>query len=223
MTALPRNLFCLNLAYNIDDEDVIEQLLTHFPEETEQCIPIALRSTLEAEDLPSVPFFSSQELIEYLSLLWSGAAPDRKLLVASGDGLIYLVAYYLDRGADIHAYDDRALKNAAENGHTETVKLLLDRGADIHAVKDYALRWAAAYGQAETIELLLDRKADIHAKDDEALREAVNANHIDTTKLLLERKANIHAADNDYQLKYIAKYHPNESIDLLVKYGANLQ
>ena len=61
---------------------------------------------------------------------------------------------------------------AAKNGHTETVKLLLDRGADIHAWNDYALRLAAENGHTETVKLLLDRGADIHAGNDYALRYA---------------------------------------------------
>jgi hypothetical protein len=66
---LPRPLFCLTLAHNLDDRDVIERYLAEYPTETEQCIPIALRQTLATSNLPDVPFFSSVNLLKYLSLL----------------------------------------------------------------------------------------------------------------------------------------------------------
>jgi hypothetical protein len=161
---LPRSLSCLNLAHSIDDRDVVEQLLTYFPEEMERCIPTALRSILEVDYLPAVPFFSKPELINYLSRLWDDSTYNYKLGNVAAAGLIYLIAYYLDRGANIHALDDdNALRYAAENGHIETVKLLLDRKADIHAMDDYALRYAAHNGHTETVKLLLDRGANIHA------------------------------------------------------------
>ena len=66
----------------------------------------------------------------------------------------------LDRGADIHAWNDQALYWAAWNGHPETVKLLLDRGAKF-MLNDNALYSAAKYGHTETVKLLLDRGATI--------------------------------------------------------------
>jgi hypothetical protein len=184
MTTLPRNLFCLNLAYNIGDRDIVEQLLTDFPVETEQCIPTALRGALEVDYLPTVPFFSSRELLKYLSLLWGRGTVNNKLIDAAMCGLIYLVAYYLDRGADIHSENDQALRSAVYYNYIKTIKLLLDRKADIHALNDSALRWAAAHGQTEVVELLLDRKADLHAEGDYALKWAAAYDHPETVKLL---------------------------------------
>jgi ankyrin repeat protein len=217
MTALPRNLFCLNLAYNIDDRDVVEQLLIEFPEETEQCISIALRNMLTVDYLPIVPFFSNQVLSSYLSMLWSDQSPNDKLLDAADNGLIYLAAYYLDRGVDIHAHNDIALRYAAYNGHTETVKLLLDRKADIHAVDDWALGAAAEHGHTDTVILLLDRKADIHADHDHALKWAARNGHTETVKLLLDRNADVHA-EHDWALRYAVKNGHIDTVKLLRSY-----
>jgi ankyrin repeat protein len=212
---LPRSLFCLTLAHSIDDKDVVEQLLTDFPEETTQCLPIALRTVLEVDYLPPVPFFSDRELLRYLSLLWSDQTLNRKLFGVASNSLIYLVAYYLDRETDIHANHDDALILAATYGHTDTVGLLLDRKADIHSADDGALRWAAYYGHTETVKLLLDRKADIHARYDDALRDAAARGRTDTVKLLLDRKADIHS-DDDFALRYAVRNGHIETVKLLL-------
>ena len=38
-----------------------------------------------------------------------------------------MVAFLLDNGADLHAYDDEAVQLAREHGHTAVVALLLER------------------------------------------------------------------------------------------------
>jgi ankyrin repeat protein len=214
---LPRSLYCLTLAHSLDDRDVVEQLLTDFPEETEHCIPIALRTMLTVEYLPPVPFFSSRELLEYLPLLWNYETLDNKLSAAATEGLIYFVAYYLDRGANIHTFGEWPLITAAIDDHTETVKLLLDRKADIHAYNDAVLGIAARHYHTETVKLLLDRNADIHAGNDSALRWAAENGHTDTVKLLLDRKANIHAI-NDYALRFAARNGHAETVNILRSY-----
>ena len=70
MESLPAPLFCLTLAHSIDDVNAVERLLAEYPVETEQCIPIALRSILETKDLPPVPFFNSRQLLDHLDVLW---------------------------------------------------------------------------------------------------------------------------------------------------------
>jgi ankyrin repeat protein len=204
------------VVYNIDDKDVVEQLLTDFPQETEQCIPIALRTMIAVDYLPPVPFFSSHELMKYLPLLWKESDVDNKLIFASSNGLIYLVAYYLDHGAHIHAWNDAALREAALNDQTKTVELLLDREADIHANNDGALKLAATHGYIDTVKLLLDRKADLHASNDYTLRYAAAYGQTETVKLLLDNKANIHAINN-YALKIAKRDNHTETVELLTK------
>ena len=82
MEQLPTPLFCLTLAHSIDDfpqnggrylplggRNIVERFLEEYPNETQQCIPIALRIILETPELPTVPFFTSRELIDHLNVL----------------------------------------------------------------------------------------------------------------------------------------------------------
>ena len=171
MDILPKSLLCLTLEHSLDDPGTVERWLSEYPE-MEECIPIALRHVLEVSDLPPVPFFSSAELLEHLLMLWGSDGLDDKLVDAANNGLTYLVAHFLMRGADIHVYGDNALRWAAQNGHTATVKLLLECGADIHRFNDQALKWAAYNGHTKTVNLLLDQGADIHAANDQPLASA---------------------------------------------------
>jgi ankyrin repeat protein len=113
--------------------------------------------------------------------------PEQQLIEAAENGHKETVALLLDRGADIHAWDDYALRAVTQDGHTETVALLLDKGADIHAHNDYALRWAAENGHTETVGLLLDKGANIYAENDYALRWATQNEQTETVALLLKR------------------------------------
>ena len=69
------------------------------------------------------------------------------------------VLMFLEKGANIHTFDDLALRWASENGHMETVKLLLENGADIHSNDDEALKWASENGHMKTVRLLLENGA----------------------------------------------------------------
>lgn len=182
---LPSSLFCIELAYSLDDRDVVERYLTEYPKETENCIHIALRQILDISH-----FFSKDELLKYLTPLWQNGDITDKLFTVANRGLVYLIPYFLNQGADIHAGNDQALRDASWNGHTETVKILLDRKADIHAGNDQALRNAAINGHTDVVKLLLDRKADIHTDHDYALRVAAMYGHTETVQLLLSRNAN---------------------------------
>jgi ankyrin repeat protein len=140
---------------------------------------------------------------------------------ACESGSLSRVKEILDRGADIHAYDDFALQLSARYGHVEVVRLLLDRGANIHADNDYALRLSAEYGHIEVVRLLLDRGANIHADDDKALRLSVWCGHVEVVRLLLDHGANIHAV-NDWALRWSGKNGHVEVVRLLLDRGALL-
>ena len=60
----------------------------------------------------------------------------------------------VERGADVHAFDDYALRWAAENGHFDVAEYLVEHGADVHARNDYALRLAARNGHIDVVEYL---------------------------------------------------------------------
>ena len=100
-----------------------------------------------------------------------------------------LTGVLLDRGANIHCWNDSALRLAAGNGHITTVELLLDRGANIHVENDYVLRYAAENGHKDIVELLLNRGTNIHDWGDYALQFAATNGHTKKLELLLDRDA----------------------------------
>ena len=144
------------------------------------------------------------------------------LYYVAKEGYIEVVEILLDRGADIHAWNDNTLGVAAKNGHIEVVKLLLDRGAhtSVHAVDDYALRWAAENDHIEVVELLLDNGADIHVYHDCALRFAADKGHIELVELLLDHGANMHPME-DYAFRSAAEYGHIEVVKLFLARGAD--
>jgi ankyrin repeat protein len=98
-----------------------------------------------------------------------------KLIKACKEGNLSAVRKYVEKGADIHAWDGLALRWAAENGHLEIVKYLVEQGADIRVNNDWALRYAAYNGHLAIVKYLIEQGANIHARDDLALRWAAAA------------------------------------------------
>ena len=111
---------------------------------------------------------------------------NNKLIEAAKEGNLKEVERLLQKGADVHAYDDYALRWASNNGHLEVVRLLLQNGADVHAKNDYALRWASYNGHLEVVKLLLQNGADVHVDNDFVFRWASRNGHLEVVKLIEE-------------------------------------
>ena len=80
----------------------------------------------------------------------------RVLWWAARHGRLAVVEALLDAGAGELG---QGLAGAAGGGHTAIVTLLLDRGADIHHWNDHALKAATFLGHLETVTHLLQRGA----------------------------------------------------------------
>jgi len=100
-------------------------------------------------------------------------------------GLVSVVKYLLDHGAEVDVWSDRrgtALCRAAGNGHVEIVKILLEHGADISKAEtgeqETALHQAAAGGFDEVVQILVDAGAQPSAKDHEDLSRPEGAGWI---------------------------------------------
>ena len=117
-------------------------------------------------------------------------------LAAVGAGELSLVKYVLQKGADIHVYDDNALRYAVETNHTNMVKFLIDNGADVHIYDDLPLRLASQNGNLEMIKYLVEHGANVHGSHDHALRNAVVNNDFKIVKYLVEHGADIHVSDD---------------------------
>ena len=77
----------------------------------------------------------------HLSVVHGGRA-DPGLVLASEEGCLETVKFFVRRGADIHTNNDSALRWASINGHLDVVKFLVQKGANVHEHNDCALRWA---------------------------------------------------------------------------------
>jgi Ankyrin repeats (3 copies) len=134
------------------------------------------------------------------------------LAFAAIGGRVEALQFLMDRGADIHVYDDIALRWAAEHGQVNAVVFLLDHGADIHSLDDAALREAVSFGKLEVVRLLLDRGADISTMHDVCICIAARSGSVEMVQLLLDRGALplVRAAEGGF----------NEIVQLLLSRGA---
>ena len=107
--------------------------------------------------------------------------------VVSGD--LNVVKYLLAHGANM---DNSALVTAANENYPDIVAFLLDRGADVHYINDQALRDAAKHGYLNIVKMLVNHGANITANRNEALRNAVKNNHLDVAKYLASIAFNLH-------------------------------
>jgi len=105
------------------------------------------------------------------------------LKYSAGDGLIEIVKYLVEKGADVHVNNDEALKFASFKGRLEVVKYLVENGADVH-IYDYALRYASIKGHFEIVRYLVENGADIHVNNDEALKWASKYGHLEIVEYL---------------------------------------
>lgn len=140
-------------------------------------------------------------------------------------GHVDLVAWFLDRGADINAYRPgeyrtNALLSAASMGHTEVVSLLLNRGADVDAKNSWgetALHLGVEVGSVDIVKNLLDHGADPNALvvDDNgkgsrrtALFEAALQGHTEVIETLLTHGTNTQVKDdNGYSALEVATHY----------------
>lgn len=82
---------------------------------------------------------------------------DNSLRLAAGMGYEFLVKLFIEKGANIHAFEDVAFRAAARYGHESVARYLFDKGANIHAMNDEALICAAEKGHESIVRFLVDK------------------------------------------------------------------
>ena len=127
------------------------------------------------------------------------------LAFAAAFGRTEVVAFLVDRGADVNARDRRgitALYVAVWRNQTEIVRLLLEKGADDKAAGPGGLsplHLAALNAHIDIARLLIERKADVGARNaygNTPLHLAAAANSEDgMARLLVEAGADVNAAN----------------------------
>jgi ankyrin repeat protein len=82
---------------------------------------------------------------------------ESKLAIAAQYGKTDFVKYLIDKGTNIHVWEEWALRWAAINGYVEIVKFLIDAGADLQS----AVAWKFAYAvKNDYFENLINAGAD---------------------------------------------------------------
>ncbi|KAJ3035870.1 hypothetical protein HDV00_003343 [Rhizophlyctis rosea] len=118
------------------------------------------------------------------------------LLNAAHHGHTEIIRLLLEKGANVHFFDDSALVDAISQNHLAAVTLLLEHGAkdaygpiagaDVHAYDDEAIYYASMRGRLDTVKLLLEHGANPNACGGRAFDAAVAAGHTEVTEMLVE-------------------------------------
>lgn len=123
---------------------------------------------------------SEQDILEQ-SKKWK---PWEILEYGASNGLISLVKYAIDMGADVRQFDSYALRLAVSNDYKEIVKLLLKSGADIHTLDDCLIIIACEGGLVDMAKLLIKHGANIHARNNRPMKMAIKKGHDKIIRLL---------------------------------------
>jgi ankyrin repeat protein len=182
------------------------------------------------ESMIDIKNFQGIELI-----LEKGADPSFGLETASCYGYLDIVEYLMEKGADVHAYNDAALRYSAVNGHLDVVKYLVKNGANINIdVKDVALVLVEVVmeGHFDILKYLIENGADIHLRNDIVLYYASRKGDLETVKYLVDNGANINAYNVYVHSEYTSVYTSaligaceNDKLDIvkyLVEKGADI-
>lgn len=107
----------------------------------------------------------------------------------SETGILPIVQFLLDEGADPSCSENLCIQLASQSGHSSVVKLLLeDFRVDPTAEDNYAIRYACENGHLEVIEFLLNQpkyKIDLSIDDNYCIKSACESGHHKVVKLLL--------------------------------------
>ena len=106
------------------------------------------------------------------------------LINASKNGILPVVKYLTENGANIHDGDNEALRFASANDHLPVVEYLVENGADLTAVDNQAVRSASKYGYLEIVKYLVEHGADITVQNNIALKWARNKKHVKVAEYL---------------------------------------
>ena len=79
------------------------------------------------------------------------------LHITARKGYLHLVQYCVEKGANIHSYDEMALNNAIIGNHLDVVKYLVENDTDCH-IDDERIRWTESCHQTEIAEYLRSLK-----------------------------------------------------------------
>jgi ankyrin repeat protein len=144
---------------------------------------------------------------------------DEAMIRAAGNGHLEVVEHLIQRGANVHAFNDCALIRASGNGLLPVVARLLKLGADPSVYNGEALIAACGSGYIEVAEALLPLYSSGTIKG-QALISASRNGHVKIAELLLKQGADVHCLQDD-SLVYAARNGHFEVVKLLLEHGAD--
>ncbi len=127
------------------------------------------------------------------------AYDDLALFLSADASDVRTVQYLVAHGADIHADGDSILYKISRHCRVPIVKFLVEHGVDIHANDDAALRYSAGWGNLPVVQYLIDQGADVHALNDEALIDSARAGHLSVVQCLVQHGASVRATTSHGQ------------------------
>ena len=143
------------------------------------------------------------------------------LRIASKNGILPVVKYLTENGANISDRNNEALRDASENAHLPVVKYLVEHGADITAQNNAALRVASQNGHLTVVKYLHQNGANINDRNNEAVRVASLNGRLNIVKYLTEQGADITALNN-LALRWASAEGHLSVVKYLVEHGADI-
>ena len=246
LSKLPRSLICLTLSHSVDDPDVVEKYLEEYPEETEGCLPIALRDMLIsrgetlpfAEKLPPMKIPTSGELAQYLTLIWSelpkqkywSESPWRNTLLSAARHAPYLLPYFIvDRIVPGLAYDanNSVTRELTRKDNLPMLEFVLPYvGAD---EKRDTLAEAAKECKVDAARIILrhgpvtlDNPLYPHVNSEQIpIIAASHSGCVPIIKLIIEAKADVNT-DTGEPLRVAAQEGKIDAVNVLLDAGADI-
>ena len=115
----------------------------------------------------------------------------------------------IDKGLDVHRYDEHAFRVACEHGYLDIAQWLFSLGGvDLHRLDEYAFRWSCKMGHLNVAQWLhqtgirIKSPIDIHAENDYAFRWSCKLGNLEIPQWLLSLGGvNIHS-EAEYSFKW---------------------
>jgi ankyrin repeat protein len=152
------------------------------------------------------------------------------LHAASEEGLVDVVRWLLDHGANPNSLEDdhsTPLHLAASQGRLELVRTLLGYNIDVNAMNTNnrtPLHEASERGHIDILRLLIQYRADVTPHIQDLLSLASSSGSVETVRLFIELGADVNAPDgrNSAALHMASCTGHTNIVELLIKHGAEV-
>lgn len=138
--------------------------------------------------------------------------------IASSNGDINMIKYFMEIGIDVSSDEDSALHRASTNGHLEVVKYLIENGANI---SNKIVESALLSEKNEIVKYLVENNQSVNVNNDDILCLAMERGCLDIVKFIIKFNVNIHI-NRDEPLRFAVGHGDFELVKYLIDNGANI-